>query len=307
MDDAVDAYLEHLRTVRQASAHTLAGYANDLRQIRRFLSERADVTDWGQVTPHHLRRFLVALSENSYSRASLARKLSSLRSFFRYLRSRGGLEQDPTVGLITPRIGRRLPVFLYLEEMERLLAAPAADTPVGLRDRALLETLYATGMRVSELVSLDVDQVTDTDEIRVVGKGRKERLVFLGNAAQAALQEYLRRGRAAWAAHGGREEPALFLNRQGARLTDRSVRRLVHKYALAACARHGLSPHSLRHSFASHLLEAGADLRTIQELLGHASLATTQIYTHVSPGQLQEVYRRAHPRATRTSPGSRRH
>lgn len=305
MDDAIDAYLEHLRTVRQASAHTLAGYANDLRQIRRFLSERADVTDWNQVTPHHLRRYLVALSEKSYSRASLARKLSSLRSFFRYLRRRGGLEQDPTVGLITPRIGRRLPVFLYLEEMERLLAAPAADTPIGRRDRALLETLYATGLRVSELVSLDVDQVTDTDEIRVVGKGRKERLVFLGNAAQAALREYLSRGRIALAAP--REEPALFLNRQGARLTDRSVRRLVHKYALAACARHGLSPHSLRHSFASHLLEAGADLRTIQELLGHASLATTQIYTHVSPGRLQEVYRQAHPRATRKSPGSRRH
>ena len=304
MDDAIDAYLEHLRTVRQASAHTLAGYANDLRQIRRFLSERADVTDWGQVTPHHLRRYLVALSEKSYSRASLARKLSSLRSFFRYLRRRGGLEQDPTVGLITPRIGRRLPVFLYLEEMERLLAAPAADTPIGRRDRALLETLYATGLRVSELVSLDVDQVTDTDEIRVVGKGRKERLVFLGNAAQAALQEYLRRGRIALAAP--REEPALFLNRQGARLTDRSVRRLVHKYALAACARHGLSPHSLRHSFASHLLEAGADLRTIQELLGHASLATTQIYTHVSPGRLQEVYRQAHPRAARRPSVSRR-
>jgi integrase/recombinase XerC len=272
----------------------------------------------------------------------MARKLSSLRAIYRYLRAHGQASADPTVGIGSPRQRRRLPRFLFQEEVEKLLAAPDKETPLGLRDRAILETLYATGLRVSELASLTIEQTQAASELRIVGKGGKERVVMVGSHAQTAIEQYLAEGRPHLLAkrranltpppplrarRGGDseprnddkkargevpsdssildsrplgrsvDEPRLFLNARGGPLTDRSVRRVVHRHLLRACAQHGMGPHALRHTFATHLLEAGADLRAVQELLGHASLSTTQIYTHLTRRRLREVYDQAHPRS----------
>jgi integrase/recombinase XerC len=246
-------------------------------------------------------RFLAQLHAKDYARTSIARKLSSLRALYRYLKARGALETDPTVGLTSPRQRRKLPRFLFQGDVMKLLDSPAKDNPLGLRDRAILETLYATGLRVSELTGLRADQVQGASEVRIMGKGSKERVALLGGPAQQAIQEYLKEGRPHLLARAGadKDDPgALFLNHRGGPLTDRGVRRVVHRHLLRACAQHDMGPHALRHTFATHLLEAGADLRAVQELLGHASLSTTQIYTHVTGRRLREVYDQAHPRAT---------
>jgi integrase/recombinase XerC len=230
----------------------------------------------------------------------MARKYSSLRSLYHYLLARALVTGDPTVGLRAPRQPRKLPRFLYPQDIARLLAAPDLSTPAGLRDRALLETLYATGLRVSELVSLTTAQVAGVDELRVLGKGSKERVALLGRPAQQSIARYLREGRPLLYSKRpaqAEEHEHLFVNARGGPLTDRSARRIVHRHVLAACAQHDISPHTLRHTFATHLLEAGADLRTVQELLGHVSLTTTQIYTHLTRRRLREVYDQAHPRA----------
>lgn len=294
-------FLAHLAAVRLLSAATVEAYSSDLTQCAAFLENRFGLSSWRQVERAHLRRWLAGLSQAEEARATISRKLSALRALFKYLCREGGLEVNPTAGLVSPRMERRLPAFLYQGELERLLAAPVPGTPTGLRDRAILETLYAAGLRASELVGLDAGdfQGRPADEIldlRVSGKGGKQRIVMVGRRALEAISDYLALGRPALV-HQADPDPALFLNRLGGRLTTRSVQRLVHRYVLEACARHGVSPHSLRHTFATHLLEAGADLRTVQELLGHASLATTQVYTHLSRRRLQEVYRQAHPRA----------
>jgi len=297
MERDIDAFIEYLRSARRVSDHTLRGYASDLGQCAAFLREGFAVETWQAAEPAMLRRYLAALHAQEYERTSIARKLSALRSLYKFL-CRRGAERDPTTGIRAPRARSRLPAFLYPEEIRDLLAAPP-DTPLGLRDRALLETLYATGMRASEIVGLDLGQVVSgAREFRIKGKGGRERIVLVGSYAARALEEYLVKGRPALLGGKSRsDERAAFLNRNGTRLTDRGLRRMVHRYVMRTSARRGISPHALRHTFATHLLEAGADLRTVQELLGHARLGTTQIYTHVTRTRLKEIYDRAHPRA----------
>jgi integrase/recombinase XerC len=301
MDNLVDAFLAELREARGAGPSTVRGYAADLQQCALFLGQQGLAARWQQVKPAHIRRFLGDLHAKAYARTSIARKLSSLRALYRYLLARGLVASDPTIGITAPRLRRKLPRFLYQSDVAKLLAAPDSATPLGLRDRALLETLYATGLRVGELVSLTASQARDSSELRVSGKGDKERVVLLGRPAQEAIARYLEETRPHLLAHrrpqDRRREDRLFLNARGGPLTDRSVRRVVHGHLLRACAQHDIGPHALRHTFATHLLEAGADLRAVQELLGHASLSTTQIYTHVTRRHLRKVYDQAHPRA----------
>ena len=300
MDSYIDTFLTELRAARGVALTTARGYADDLLQCAAFFREQGLAHAWAEVRPAHLRRYLAHLHARNYARATIARKLSALRALYRHLRARDLAPSDPTVGITAPRLPRKLPRFLYPPDLEKLLAAPEASTPAGLRDRALLETLYATGLRVAELMSLTVPQAQGAAELRVVGKRGKERIVLLGRPAQEAIARYLAEGRPHL--YASRPDPAqkhdaLFLNPRGGPLTDRSVRRILHRHVLTACAQHGISPHALRHTFATHLLEAGADLRAVQELLGHANLATTQIYTHVTRQRLREVYDQAHPRA----------
>jgi integrase/recombinase XerC len=303
MHQHLDAYLEYLTSVQNASAHTVKGYTEDLLQFLDFAARRGREA-WTQVTVVDIRRFLAELMEAGAARATVSRKLSALRGLFGFLVARRLRDDDPTVGIRAPKLPERLPHYLEEDEMTDLLRAPDAGTPLGLRDRALLEVLYASGMRVSELVSLTLADLAQADPtgglsaLRVTGKGRKQRVVILGEAAVDALTAYLSGGRPALRANAeGDDDGALFLNRGGTRLTARSVARMLHKYVMLTCARHGISPHALRHTFATHLVNHGADLRTVQQLLGHVSLATTEVYTHVSARRLREVYEQAHPRA----------
>jgi integrase/recombinase XerC len=272
-------------------------------QFVRF-AEGRQRTQWVQVNVLDIRRFLADLMEQGIARASVGRKLSALRAFFAFLRTRRLREDDPTVGLHAPKLPERLPHYLEEEELRDLLCAPDLTTPLGLRDRAILETLYASGMRVAEVVSLTLEDLQSADPtaglaaLRVTGKGRKQRVVMLGEAALDALHAYLAGGRPALRAKATIPDAgALFLNRSGTRLSDRSIARMLHKYVMRTSARRGISPHALRHTFATHLLNHGADLRTVQQLLGHVSLASTEVYTHVSARRLREVYEQAHPRA----------
>ena len=292
-----DAFLQHMESVKGASVHTVKAYAEDLSQLIEF-AETQGITDVHAVDSTLLRSFLAYLQSLGLARASRARKTATLRSFFSYLARQSLLPRSPAVGLRSVKTERRLPKYLRSDEMEALLAAPAAETALGLRDRALLETLYATGMRAGELVTLCLSDV-DYDEgvIRVIGKGNKERMTLLGRQAVFALQRYVRKGRPELLLNADKDDGALFVNRYGGRLSDRGVRKLFDRYCDAASTHLKITPHVLRHTFATHLLSNGADLRLIQELLGHASLATTQMYTHVSTERLQEVYAQAHPRA----------
>lgn len=303
----IDEFRHHLQVSRRYSEHTLKGYSEDLLQLADFLAkEEGGPAAWAEVDHRHLRRFLLHLTDRGYARRSAARKMAAVRSFFRFLVRTGKLERNPAAGLSSPKLERPLPHALRPAEIETLLQAPDCDTPLGMRDAALLETLYSTGMRVSELVALRVRDVTECrGPLRVVGKGQKERTVFLGRAAREMLGLYLASARPQLlrASRKGKAAPeALFLNKNGTPLSDRSVRALVEKYVAAACLEHKITPHGLRHSFATHLLENGADLRAVQELLGHASLSTTQIYTHVTREQLKKVYDAAHPLASGGSP-----
>ena len=302
MLEEIDAFRSYLQVSRRCSPHTLKSYSEDLLQVEAFLRHGPEaVGSWEEVTHRHLRRFLLHLSDAGYARRSCARKLAAIRSFFRYLVRSGRLERNPATGVHSPRLDRPLPRAAPAAAIEELLEKPDRGSPLGLRDAALLETLYSTGVRVSELVQLTVEAVTACrGSLRVTGKGQKERTVFLGRAALETLGEYLRSARPALLAgrrKGTREPAALFLNKAGTPLSDRSVRAIVSRHAAAAGIPEGLTPHSLRHSFATHLLENGADLRAVQEMLGHSSLATTQIYTHVTRERLRRVYEAAHPRA----------
>jgi site-specific recombinase XerD len=258
------------------------------------------VTDPADVEPLLLRRFLALLRTRGLATASLARKGAALRTCFRYLARRGLIADDPAAALGTPRGPRRLPAVLKQGQVDRLLAGPRPTDAVGLRDRAILELLYATGIRVGELCGLrlgDVDLAADT--VRVLGKGAKERIVPFGEPARDALLDYLTGGRSRMLPRQGDAAAlqALFFNRRGRPMTQRDVRGMVERYRSAGGLPTGTSPHTLRHSFATHLLEGGADLRTVQELLGHVALTTTQTYTHVSNERLRQVYEQAHPRA----------
>jgi integrase/recombinase XerC len=301
MDEIIDAFLAEMREARGAAPTTIRGYAGDLQQCAAFLRDRELAASWSQVRSAHIRRFLAHLHGEGYARSSISRKLSSMRALYRYLRARTLTPSDPMTGITAPRQRRPLPKFLYQGDLEKLLVAPDNKTPLGIRDRALLETLYATGLRVAELVSLTEEQTQGASELRIIGKGSKERVALLGRFAQEAIARYVAEARPRLLAYRPpderRSEGRLFLNARGGPLTDRSARRVVHKHVLRACAQHGIGPHALRHTFATHLLENGADLRAVQELLGHASLATTQIYTHVTRRHLRKVYDQAHPRA----------
>lgn len=304
MDAHIDAFLNDLAHARGASPHTLKAYAEDLGQWAQWASDQG-IAHAEQADAGRLRAYLAAMQEKGLARASRARKTASLRSFFAYLARRGVLPRSPAVGLRTVKQERRLPRGLRDDQVEALLAAPDTATPLGLRDRALLETLYASGMRAGELTALSLTDV-DYDEgvVRVIGKGDKERIALLGRPAILALSRYLRSGRPRLAGKAAEDCGALFLNKDGGRLSDRSVRRMFDRYCQAASGTLKVTPHTLRHTFATHLLAGGADLRLVQELLGHASLATTQMYTHVTTERLQKVYSAAHPRA-QTPPASR--
>jgi len=314
MRDQADAFLEHLRLNENASVNTVRAYDSDLAQFLQFLAEqtgqrRSDLTATA-FDHQHIRGFLSELHKRGNSRSSAARKLAAIRAFGRYLRREGFVDGDPAALVGTPRREVRLPAHLGEAEMTRLLEMPDASQPLGRRDRAILELFYASGLRLSELVGLDISDVNLASRVvRVMGKGRKERIVPFNRSTESALRAWLTDWESL-APSAPAERPArasvrrlraparlpLFLNYQGGRLSTRSVDRLVRRYVAACSTRFGISPHALRHSFATHLLERGADLRAIQELLGHARLSTTQRYTHLNAAQLLETYRKAHPK-----------
>jgi len=323
MTDHLRAFLEFLALNRNASPHTVRAYESDLAQFIDHAAalaavNRADLKP-AQLDRTALRSFLAYLHKQRRSRATAARKLAAARTFIRYLRHEEEIEGDPGAMVSTPKRELRMPAHLSESEMEALLGAASEDTPLGRRDRAILELFYASGLRLSELTGLDVEDVTlSARMVRVLGKGRKERLVPFNTTTAKAIRVYLgaremlvrrqngqdgrdgREGREKRERRDGqRRRDPLFVNYRGQRLTVRSVDRIVRKYVVASSTRAGISPHALRHSFATHLLQRGADLRAIQELLGHARLGTTQRYTHVNAAQLLEVYRKSHPRAGR--------
>ena len=297
----IERFLRHLEFERNVSPHTTRNYASDLEQFHRFLTfgpdgEARPEPELEQIDNLTIREFLASLYQRQNKKSSVARKLAAVRSFLKFLWARGAIRSNPAKLVATPRQERRLPEYLSQENAVELVEAPQAGTPLGKRDRAILELLYATGLRVSELVGLDVGDV-DLGEglLRALGKGRKERIVPFGGKARHALEEYL-------PARDGLLRPrmaseALFLNARGGRLTARSVGSIVARYATTLAERLKAHPHTLRHTFATHMLDAGADLRSIQELLGHESLSTTQKYTHVTTEQLVRTYNATHPRA----------
>jgi site-specific recombinase XerD len=293
--DAVALYDVHLRDERMLAGPTVGAYLSDVRQLAGFCAQFG-IDGPDEVQPLVLRRWLGALAAESYARTSLARKTAAVRTFFGFLQQRGVIGIDPALQLSTPKVGRRLPKGLRRDQVAALLAAPDPATPIGLRDRAALELLYASGARVSEVASLDVEAVDLAGATaRLFGKGSKERIVPLGEPACIAIERWLSDGRPAMVPVAS-PPPALFLTRRGTRVTDHDLRAVVR--AAAATAGLGtVTPHMLRHSYATHLLEGGADLRSVQELLGHVALSTTQIYTHVSRDHLRSSYDHAHPRA----------
>jgi integrase/recombinase XerD len=296
-----ERFLDHLLVERGLSGNTIAAYRRDLTRYRTFLAGRG-VTDARHVADRDVTAHVAAVSASThedgtpYRATSVVRALSSVRAFHRFLLREGEIARDPTAGVVRPKLPRRLPRPLSVDDVSRLLAQPDPSTPAGVRDRAVLETLYGAGVRVSELVGLDVDDV-DLEEgsVRVFGKGSKERDVPLGRYARDAIGAYLTRARPQLATR--RSRSALFLNLRGGRLTRQGCAGILAKHASAARVRRKVSPHALRHSFATHLLEGGADVRVVQELLGHASVATTQVYTLVTREHLREVYFTSHPRA----------
>ena len=330
MKAALGDFLEHLRLNENASRHTVRAYDSDLSQFLTFLADRAgrkraDLT-MADFDLLGIREFLADLHRRGITRASAARKLAAIRTFSRYLRREGLLESDPAALVGTPKREQRLPSHLGEAEMSTLLDMPDASHPLGRRDRAILELFYASGLRLSELVGLDLGDVNLTGRmVRVLGKGGRERIVPFNRSTEAALRSWLSdreslisvseatktdgtritrrvkgQGPKATPARISRQHGSrmpLVLNYPGGRLSTRSVDRLVRRYVAACSTRFGISPHALRHSFATHLLERGADLRAIQELLGHARLSTTQRYTHINAAQLMDVYRKAHPKA----------
>lgn len=290
MDAAVGSFLEYQGVERGASPHTLRSYAADLSEFTRFLAEE-NIAGWEAADTRAVRAFAARLHHRRLAKATIARKLAAVRSCFRFLARRGVLAANPARQVRGPRLGRRLPSFLPVDETAALLGPPPEPSLAGARDRALIELLYASGLRVAEGCGLDLDDLDEARRtVRVLGKGERERVVPVGETALEALGAYLERR--------GRRRGPLFLNARGGRLTTRSAHRIVRARAREAGIGQRVTPHTLRHSFATHMLGAGADLRLIQELLGHRRLSTTQRYTHVSPEHLMRVYDAAHPRAT---------
>ncbi len=300
--EELTGYRIYLQAERNASPYTVRNYERDVGSFLTFLAEQR-ISSLAQVDRQVLRHYLGWLLEQGYVKASIARKLSALRSFYRYLVQGKKATADAIASVSAPKLEEHLPSFLTPQEVTQLLAAPDVSAPLGRRDRAMLELLYASGLRVSEIVSMDVNQVNlGNREVRVLGKGSKERIALMGRPAVAALKDYLSLGRPQLL--GVKGTSALFVNRYGERLSKRAVQLAITKYARRIGLEKRAFPHLLRHTFATHLLDGGADLRVVQELLGHASLATTQVYTHVTQSQARRVYVAAHPRAKRKmSPG----
>ena len=297
MQKGLRRFLDYLVAERNASPYTISNYRREIAQFLMFL-EGEGITQWSDVTRVVLRRYLGWLNSQGYAKASIARRLSELRSFGRFLMREGIVPQNPFRAISSPKLPKRLPSAISQPDAKTLVTAPSLATPQGLRDRAMLEVLYGGGVRVSELVGLNLASLdTRRRELLVWGKGAKERIVLLGQPAVNALVDYIDHGRPKLLK---RTTNALFLNRLGGRLTTRSVMTTTKKYTHLAGIEKKVSPHTLRHTFATHLLDGGADLRSVQELLGHARLSTTQIYTHISQNRAREVYLRSHPLARTT-------
>ncbi|MCX5680322.1 MAG: tyrosine recombinase XerC [Candidatus Omnitrophica bacterium] len=286
----IEKFINYLRVEKGSSSHTVKNYSLDLEAFAIFLGDK----DISSVDHLALRKFLAEMRSKNYAKRTIARKLASLRTFFKFMYREGHIKTNPITAVSTPKLDKRLPVVLDEGKVERLVQAPRIDDPAGLRDRAILETLYSTGVRVSELVGLDTGDVDFiSGVIKVLGKGSKQRISPIGDMALGTIRKYIESKNEKKV----RDKGAVFLNKSGRRLTDRSVRRIVDKYIKVASINEHISPHSLRHSFATHLLDRGADLRSVQELLGHMNLSTTQIYTHITMERLREAYDKAHPRA----------
>ena len=295
LDEEIQQFLDHLRVERELTPATVEAYGRDLAVFARFANERK-VDAGAAVRPLDVLDYLAFLTDRKLSPRSQARRLIALRQLFKFLKSERLCETDPTEDVDLPRYGRKLPEFLTVEEVDRLLAAPDRATPRGARDAAMLETLYATGLRVSELVKLRLRDLNfDAGYLMTFGKGRKERLVPVGESALAAVRSYIESARAVFS--GPRAVDSLFLTHHGGPMTRQGFWKLLGRYAVVAAIRKRISPHKLRHSFATHLVERGADLRAVQAMLGHADIGTTEIYTHLSRGHLRTLYDRFFPRA----------
>jgi len=293
MKQLVDQFCRHLSVEKNASPHTIAAYRNDLTLFAVFLhSEKGDQAGPDSVTNLLIRRYIATLYKKNHQKSTIGRKLAAIRAFFKYLLRQRLITENPAELVSTPKKDKNIPHHLSIDEVTTLVEAPQQQNLLSLRDRAILELLYSSGVRVSELTALNVSEMNiDERLIRVYGKGGKERIIPVGSKAIKALKDYL------YARNNPAVEAPLILNASGTRLTSRSVARVIKKYAAKIIAMQKIPPHSLRHTFATHMLEGGADLRAIQELLGHASLSTTQKYTHVSIDKLMEVYDKSHPKA----------
>lgn len=297
MIDYVNQFINYLKIERNCSKHTIDSYNRDLADFTKYLSdEDGNLPSIGSIDHLTIRSYLANLQSRQLTRTTVVRRLSSLRSFFKYLCKRGYLDVDPTSAITSPKVQKKLPEYLEISEITALLDMPDKKDIVGLRDRAIMELLYSTGMRVSELLALNLSDIDYSNAIvKVRGKGKKERIIPIGSYAMSALKDYLKKRDKL---RVKKSEQALFVSERGNRIPDaKSINRRISKYAKLAGLKKSVTAHTLRHTFATHLLNAGADLRSVQELLGHEKLATTQIYTHISADRLKEVYEKAHPRA----------
>ena len=297
---AIDGFLRYLKIERNASELTIKSYSEDFGSLLDYVRDRVgEVSSPSELQISQLRGYVAYLHECDYAKTTIARRLASLRSFFRYCQREGLVTSNPAKALRTPRVGRKLPHFLTIDQVTQLLESPPANEAEGLRDRALLETMYSAGLRVAELVGMDIEHWDrDANVVRVYGKGKKERIAPIGRHAVKALNQWMDVRQPAPDAKPN-DQAAVFLNRFGTRLTTRSVGRMLEKYLNLTGLDQITTPHTLRHTFATHLLDGGADLRSVQELLGHKSLTTTQIYTHVSTKRLKDTYEQAHPHAAK--------
>lgn len=301
MKEAIDNFLNYLKVEKGFSGNTVAAYRNDLQQLAGFLEEeagrRGSMPSWGSFGKQGMLRYQLGLKERSYAPATIARKVASAKSFFGFLTSEGTIRENPTESLVSPKVAKSLPKPISLSQVRRLLDQPAKlTTPEGKRDKAMLALLYASGMRVSELVSLNLGDVDkENGYVRCFGKGHKERLVPIYPQAAQAVEEYVKEARPHQTHDSGKR--ALFLNRRGERLTRQGFWQILKEYARKAELGGSVTPHTLRHSFATHMLSGGADLRSVQELLGHANISTTQIYTHLTSDHIRRTYKKSHPRA----------